>query len=144
MKRRDAKRGESGAALLMVLVLMAIGSMLSASFYSMLHIGLAGAYQRGRVQTAMNLADAGLETAVAALRLDRRYAGQEDTPLGDGTFSVTVAPREKPGSWRIVSTGIFKRNADSFHAKARVVADLQLDAGSHIRALNWREGGPCK
>ncbi len=138
----DRKRG--GVILLMVLALLAIGSLLSASFYMMLNAGLSDAYQRGRVQSAMNLADAGLEKAVASLRIDPHYAGEGDTRLGEGAFSVAVAAGMKPGLWHIVSTGTFRPNQRSFHAKARVVADLQLDAQGRVQALNWREGGPCR
>ena len=140
--RLDGKRG--GAVLLMVLALLAIGSLLSASFYTLLNMGLSDAYQRARVQTAMNLADAGLETAVASLRIDKHYAGEENTPLGDGAFSITATAGTKPGTWRIVSTGIFQPGGPCYHAKARVVADLQLDAKGRMLALNWREGGPCR
>ena len=144
MKPRRLDRSRGGVILLMVLVLLAVGSLLSASFYTMLHIGLSDAYQRGRTQTAMNLADAGLEKAVASLRLDKHYGGEENTPLGDGAFSVTATAGKKPGAWRIVSTGVFRPEVSSFRAKARVVADLQLDAKGRVLALNWREGGPCK
>ncbi len=144
MKRRTLDRKQGGVILLMVLALLAIGSLLSASFYALLNRGLSDAYQRARVQTAMNLADAGLEKAVASLRIDPHYAGEENTWLGEGVFSVTATAGTKPGSWQIVSTGTFRPKLQSFHAKARVVADLQLDAQGRLLALNWREGGPCQ
>ncbi len=144
MKPHRLNRKQGGVILLMVLALLAVGSLLSASFYTMLNIGLSDAYQRGRLQTAMNLADAGLETAVASLRLDKDYTGENDTPLGDGVFSVSAATGKEPGAWRIVSTGVFSRDKGSYRAKARVVADLRLDAKGRVLALHWREGGPCK
>ncbi len=144
MTARRPKGKEDGVILLMVLALLAIGSLLSASFYTLLNKGLSDAYQRGRTQTAMNLADAGLEKAVASLRLDKHYAGEEKTPLGDGAFSVIATAGTKPGAWRIVSTGVFRPGSRGRQAKARVVADLQLDAKGQVLALNWREGGPCR
>lgn len=144
MKTRKLDRKQGGVILLMVLALLAVGSLLSASFYTLLNIGLSDAYQRARVQTAMNLADAGLESAVASLRLDKAYSGEENTPLGEGVFSVTATAGTKPGAWRIVSTGIFQPGQRSYRAKAQVVADLQLDAQGRVLALNWREGGPCR
>ncbi len=144
MKPRRLDRKQGGAILLMVLALLAIGSLLSASFYALLNKGLSDAYQRARVQTAMNLADAGLEKAVASLQTDTHYAGEENTRLGEGVFSVTATAGAKPGLWQIVSTGVFHPNQRRFHAKAQVVADLHLDAKGRVLALNWREGGPCK
>ena len=144
MKPRTLDRKQGGVILLMVMALLAIGSMLTASFYALLNVGLSDAYQRARVQTAMNLADAGLEKAVAALRTDPGYAGEENTWLGEGVFSVAATAGAKPGTWQIVSTGTFRPKLRSFHAKARVVADLQLDAQGRLLALNWREGGQCR
>jgi hypothetical protein len=144
MNPRRLKRKQCGAILLMVLALLAVGSMLSASFYTLLHLGLSDAYQRARVQTAMNLADAGLESAIALLRTDKNYTGEENTPLGDGVFSVTATAGKKPRTWHIVSTGVFQPGQRGYHAKARVAADLQLDAKGRVLALNWREGGPCQ
>jgi hypothetical protein len=144
MKPRVLNRKQGGSIMLMVLALLAIGSLLSASFYTMLNAGLSDAYQRPRLQTAMNLADAGLEKAVASLRIDPGYAGEEGSRLGEGVFSVTATAGTQPGLWQIVSTGTFRPNGRSFHAKARVVADLQLDPQGTVLALNWREGGPCR
>ena len=113
MKRHRLDRKQGGVIMLMVLALLAIGSLLSASFYALLNAGLSDAYQRARVQTAMNLADAGLEKAVASLRTDPNFAGEENTWLGEGVFSVTATAGTKPGTWQIVSTGTFHRTMDS-------------------------------
>ncbi len=144
MKPRGLNRKQGGAIMLIVLGLLAIGSLLSASFYTMLNSGLSDVYQRARLQTAMNLADAGLEKAVASLRTDPAYTGEDSTRLGAGVFSVAVTAGATPASWHIVSTGVFRPNQRNVHARARVVADLQLDAQGQVLALNWREGGPCR
>jgi hypothetical protein len=144
MKPRVLDKRQGGSIMLMVLALLAIGSLLSASFYTMLNAGLSDAYQRARLQTAMNLADAGLEKAVASLRAVPGYAGEENTWLGEGVFSVAVAAGTQPGAWQIISTGTSRPGQRAFHAKARVVADIQLDAQGRVLALNWREGGPCR
>ena len=59
-------------------------------------------------------------------------------------FSVTAIAGTKPDSWQIVSTGVFRPNQRVIHARARVVADLQLDPQGRVLSLNWREGGPCR
>jgi len=59
------------------------------------------------LQVAFNLAEAGIDKAIAELsRSSSTYVGEEDTPLGGGTFSVSVLPSEEDaGEILIVSTG---------------------------------------
>ena len=138
---RNRQAQQRGFILLMVLALLAIGSILTASFYALLHTGIADAYQRDRQQTARNLADAGLEKAIASLRMDPKYAGETDTPFGEGSFSVTTTAGARPGAWSVVSTGKFGGPDAGFHAKASVVADMELDAQGRVRTLYLREDG---
>jgi hypothetical protein len=121
MNRR--RRDQRGSALLVALILLMVLGIGSAATWRALHFELEGTRVQGQQATAYFLAEAGLEKAVAMLRLDPAYTGEADTPLGAGGFTVRVTPLE-PGAYHIESTG--------------TLADVQTRQGRHVLTARLR------
>ncbi len=81
-----------GQVLLLALVFAGIFMTVATAL-----VGYVGAYGRAERATvaaaqALAIAEGALEASVRELNQDPSYAGEADTPLGGGTFTVTVAP----------------------------------------------------
>jgi len=111
----------------------------SAAFYEYLNRTASVAQKRQQHQVCLNLAEAGLDKALAELRArPGAYRGESLTPLGDGLFSVDVR-EEVPGQkYRITSTGAIT-GGKFMQAKGRVTASVRLGPGGGIEALRWME-----
>ena len=102
---RNKKRNE-GTALLMAIVLVFILGITSAALWRYLHATMHQGRLHEKIEAAQCLAEAGLEKAVAELRVrPASYRGEDKTPLGKGLFSVRVHEGHGPGQYRIVATG---------------------------------------
>lgn len=131
---RDSAR--RGSALVLVLVLVFITGAGAGLAWRMVQQQFSVQQYAARDAKAHHLAEAGVATAIAALRADPAYRGEADTPLGEGVFTVEVAPGA-PGAYRVRAEA---RLADGpiVRAHTTLVADLRLDAAGRVLALRWR------
>ncbi len=95
--------GNRGTALLLVMGLLAVVTISVGSFLSLLHASVDYTRREEARTRAVHAAEAGLEKAVAELCAGRSYTGETGTPVGDGTFSVSVAPGD--GACTVISKG---------------------------------------
>jgi hypothetical protein len=86
----------------------------------------------------MNLAQAGIEKAVAELRRNSEYRGESHTPLGGGAFTVAVEPLEGQRRYRVVSTGRGEAPERRF-AHAVLTVELALGPDGAVKGLYRRE-----
>lgn len=134
----------AGSALLMAVVLLAVVSVGAAAALRLYHIAFRESSRGVKQEVARQLAEAGIENAVARLRADAAYAGEKDTPLGAGRFSVEVARDGQ--AHELVSTGEIVFEGRVMRA-AVVRARLELAAGGRVHrftqtdALARRAGG---
>lgn len=130
--------GDAGMALFLVIGFLAVLMIGSAAFFSLMNHTMSRAHTGERRQVCLNLAEGGVDKALAELcaRPDS-YTGEKETPLGEGAFTVEVRPGEGPGAYHVVSTG-FLRAGKYTLAEARVAADVVL-AGGRVQALRWTE-----
>lgn len=133
---KDRKPGERGTALIGALLLVLIVSAGVGLVWRSLMQQRESQRHFVRAEEARQLAEAGLETAIAALRADRGYAGVSAVPLGEGEFSVAVFPAT-PG-FRLESEGVLRDGA-IVRARIRWEATLQLDGAGRIVAYAPRE-----
>ncbi len=133
------KSGREGLAMLLVLEFLAILMIGSTTFYSLLHIALSQAHAREESRTCLNIAEAGLDKALAELQRDASaYHGEHETVLGNGRFTVEVKPLERL-SYRVTSTGLLG-DGGFVRKQARIVADVSLAAKGRVDVLRWSEG----
>lgn len=129
---------ERGAALLLVLGFLAILMISSAAVFTYLNSTVTRTTAIENRQVCLNLAEAGIEKALAQLAAGRvDYRGETDAPLGDGFFSVDVAPQDPPGAVRITATG-YMGEALAPRFKASVVVDARVEGGG-VRIVRWQE-----
>jgi len=137
--RTPFERRDCGTALFFVLALLMVLMISSGTFYSLLHSTMSQGKHEQQSQVCLNLAEGGIDKALAALRAKNLdYAGEQDTPLGDGFFSVEVRPGDRTDVQRIVSNG-FLREGTVVLAKACVTMDVALSPDGAIREIFWRK-----
>lgn len=139
MNSRDRRKG---LAMLLVLGYLAVLMTGSAAFFTLLNVTLSQAHAREEARYCRNLAEAGIEKAIAALRRHpAEYRGERDVPLGKGRFSVEVTPMEGPRTYRVISKGSL-RDSGFVRRQACVVAKVSLAADGRVASLHWSEGKP--
>ncbi len=130
--------GKAGMALFLVIGLLAVLMIGSAAFFSLMNHTMSRAHTGEQRQVCLNLAEGGVDKALAELcARPNAYAGESDTLLGEGAFTVEVRPGNSPGTYQVVSTG-FLRDGKYTLARAQVEADVVI-AGNRIESLRWTE-----
>ena len=130
-------RREGGAALILALGYLTVITFLAAGFLGMVRYAMDASAERQRTVRAMALAEAGLDKAIAKLRVAADYEGERDTPLGTGRFSVRVERAGGPGGYRVVAEGVTEP-AFAKNAHAKIEAEVGL-SGRRVERLVWRE-----
>lgn len=130
---------EQGSALLAAIIfIVALGTLASAFLYNILATN--SSFKRtSNLQVAFNLAEAGIDKALAELsRSPSLYSGEEDTPLGEGTFSVSVLTSEKDArEMFIISTGYVPH---SLEPKAKRMVKVTIQRRDRSLAItSWQE-----
>ena len=119
MMRKD------GVALFMVLGFLGAMTILVGAFLEGVHFTLAQQRAASNELIVRNLAQAGIDSAIASLRRDvGAYEGESHVALGEGRYSVRLV--HEPGSkiYRIHATGeleVAGRVSHSFQLEARIV-----------------------
>jgi hypothetical protein len=139
------RRARGGFALFVVLGMMAALAALSATFALMVRQSFDRSSDARRLDTVEYLARAGLHQAAAALSAaPSEYHGEENTPLGDGQFTVRVTPGPSNNVYRVESTGALVDGRYTLRTYT-LSADVTLLAGGRVRVDNvtrLRAAGP--
>jgi len=131
--RRDAR---SGAALICAVLLVAILTIGASALWRHLHITLAEGDRQEKNAVAQQLAEAGLDKAVARLRgAPAGYQGEQNTPLGEGRFSVTVLP-QSGGLYRLTATGELT-DGPLVLTRRTLDGELKLTPAGTIERFGW-------
>ena len=132
---------ERGQIVLIVLLAAAAILVTFAGFIN--HMTLYAKVQRqsGLSLQALALAEAGVDTAAYSLNVDPSYTGEIDTPLGDGTFSVSVATINE-STKRITSIGYIPNNTSPRAAKTvKTTLNINTSIVSFRFGIQIGEGG---
>ena len=121
----DQKAGlqsESGAALLLTLILMLVFSLLTVSLYELLQTSIQITGNHRLDLRTTYIADAGAEAAINELRIDPEWAGPISvTPFAGGAYEVVVVSNDPgPGDVEILSTGTIS----GFQRRLRVIINV--------------------
>ncbi|MBX7255188.1 MAG: hypothetical protein K1Y02_02410 [Candidatus Hydrogenedentes bacterium] len=126
------EHGNEGIALIFVLGYLAVVTLLAATFLTTLNRNISRATASQAHQVCVNIAEGGVEQAIAALR-EGGAADQVGT-LGQGHFTATV--RGVNGAFEIVSTATL---TDSPDVRTRIVASVSREASGGVRVVSWNE-----
>jgi len=134
-------KNNRGAAMLLALGVLAIMTISLSAVLTWFHVTFNYTNLQEARQTCSHIAEAGLDKVLAELQAgNRTYSGETETTLGDGSFSVVVAPANRPGWLAIASTGTLPRGASSVVVRLR--EEVQLDPAGNVLAIEWREVRP--
>jgi hypothetical protein len=123
-------------ALILALGVLMTLTALSTALLTGFHASMKQGNNRARQAQSLNIAEAGIEKALIELRLSSAfYTGEENTPLGNGAFTVAVTP-SGPGRFTVESTGT---QNDGPARRSHVTVDAALDSSGGVRVLRWEE-----
>jgi hypothetical protein len=131
------RHNERGTAMLAALILVMVLSLGATATWRHLHLVREQANRYEKQEVARQLAEAGLNKAIAMLRQDAMYRGEAHTPLGAGRFSVDVARGTAPGAFELEAVGEIVNDGLVAHT-AQLAAYLRLSPGGHILEYAWR------
>jgi len=135
----STQRNERGAAIILAVILVAVMSIGVSAVWKYLHVTLGEEKRMENAEAALHLAEAGLEKAVAELRVrPDGYRGEICTPLGAGRFSVEVRPGSAHAVYHIVARGEVGEGR-FIRAHKTLVAELVLSPGNEVRRFHWIE-----
>ena len=119
MMRKD------GVALFIVLGFLGAMTILAGAFLEGVHFTLAQQRAASNELIVRNLAQAGIDSAIASLRRDAgAYEGEFAVALGEGRYTVRLVREPESNNYRVVATGELEaagRVVHSFELEARVV-----------------------
>jgi len=134
-------KNNRGSAMLIALGVLFIMTAAVSATLSWFHAAFDYAGKQEARQVCAHVAEAGLDKALAEVRSgNKTYTGELNTTIGNGAFSVTVAPAERPGWIAIESTGQLPRGANIVKVSLR--EDVRLDETGRVAAAEWREVRP--
>ena len=130
-------RENRGSALMLALVMLTVLAISSSAFYSYLHVTLKRGHAEERKQVCLYIAEGGIDKAIVMLRRQgSSYSGEAGTPLGEGSFTVSVGSGGDPGDYEVDSVGRITDDGHVLH-EVRLKAKLGLDAAGNVRNLRW-------
>ena len=125
--------------MIMVVGYLAVLTILLGAFLGLLHRIIDNENRAEWRQVCFNLAEAGIESAISELKTaPGEYRGENQTPLGEGCFSVSVEPGDSADKFFVTATGEIV-NGDMPLASARIVAEVSVPQSGRVKVLDWRE-----
>jgi len=134
------RRGQRGAAVAYALALVLLLGIISTLVFAAAAANLGVARKAHSDLVLLNLAEAGVDKAICRLASDGDYAGEQSTPFGPGSFSVSVA-READGRTYVVTSTGFVVFGDRMRSKTVIAGVLiERDGGKvEARLVAWGE-----
>lgn len=130
-----------GSVMVLVVVFMGVFFMMFAGM-----VAYATSYARLERQTvagvqALALAEAGIDKAAYELNLNGSYAGESNTALGNGTFTVSVASVDS-STKRITATGYVPNSTKPVASKeVQATVSINADVVSFHYGVQVGDGG---
>lgn len=126
-----ARANRGSVAIAALVVLLAGWSALAGGFVILSRQG-ESANRLRMSAAALALAEGGAAKGVLQAARDGSYKGEDDTPLGDGSFSVKV--QREGGQFIVTATGWVGRKASS-----RYTETVRVVAGAGGDVLTWQK-----
>ena len=121
----------------LALGILAALMLLSSTLFLLLNQTIPYLNSMNQHQSAYNLAEAGIDKALAELRMNPAYDGEHNVPLGDGSFTVTVQ-KSGPYKYEIESIGFLQVEGRP-KAQVRLAAHVVTNARGDLLEFSQRE-----
>ncbi|HET9209732.1 MAG TPA: hypothetical protein VFR03_05010 [Thermoanaerobaculia bacterium] len=128
---RARRRGESGAALMMALLVLFLLSVVLALLAESLQLRLRMARDEAESVAVDSLSDSALEEAMAELALDPNYSGAPQHDFGGGTIQTKVDSLG-PGLYDVTATAVYGGR------HREVEAQVFRGGGGGVTLRHWR------
>jgi hypothetical protein len=129
--RAPRRRRESGAALVMALLVLFLLSVVLALLAESLQLRMRMARDEAESVAVNSLSDSALEEAMAALALDPNYEGEKAHSFGGGTIETKVESLG-PGLYDVTATAVYG-------GRHRVVeGQVFRGGGGGVTLRHWR------
>lgn len=143
--RRAFLRNESGAVLIITMILMIVFSLLTVGMFDLLRTSSQISGNHKMDLRTVYIADAGVEAAINSLRANPNSPSlpSADTPFADGTFTVTVTDAGPPLSPTfyaqkdITSTGTLQGYSRTINVHAKIIT-IGTSGGYAVATTSWR------
>lgn len=127
---RARRRGESGAALILALMVLFLLAVVLSLLAESLWVRMRMARDEAESVAVGSLSDSALEEAMAALAVDPNYAGAAKHDFGGGTIQTTVQSLG-PGLYDVTATAVYG-------GRHRIVEAQVFRAGGDVSVRHWR------
>lgn len=135
-------RSRNGFAMIYAVAYAGVVMAFAAAFLLYFNRTQDGLYRAHQAQMGRDVAEGGLEKAVAELRkAPTDYHGETNSPLGDGRFTVTVEPGDSPQAYRITAVGDILSGA-FVTSHIRAYAVLVLGPGGTVASYHVYKEAP--
>jgi len=129
-----------GSALIAALVYLAVVTAFATAFITAIDRGMDIQHTAERHMICRNLAQGGVDLAIAELGKDPGYSGTRAMPLGEGEITVRVT-RDAEGAYSIASTGQLRDGA-MIRARYSARAKVRLTENGAVEGLQWVDSTP--
>jgi len=130
VRLRRGRRGQSGYALLMALLVLFLLAIALSLLATSLQIRMRLAREDAESVILGGLSDAAVAESVANLAQSAYYSGSPEHDFGDGRIGSEVTP-VSPGVFSVVATA-------KYASRKRVVQAVVLRAPGFARVQQWR------
>ena len=131
--KQDRYNNQKGQVILFGLVFFAILLLFSAAILGYVSTYLKSESQNIAEKQALQLAEAGIDQAAYKLNKDSSYTGENNTALGNGTFSVSVS-NVNSSTMAVTSTGYVPNSANPKFIK---VVKAKMSINNSVIAFNY-------
>ena len=130
---------KNGTAIIVAMTFIAIIALLATATISYLAVGLKTTKLSIRKQKTLNIAEAGIEKAIAELRKNPDFQGEQNIPFDLGTFTTSIKT-PSPDKKIITSIAQYKISEKTVYRK-KIIATLHLFP-EKIAIKSWHQSTP--
>ncbi len=130
---------KNGSAIIVAMTFMAIIALLTTATISYLAVGLKTTKLSIHKQRTLDIAEAGIEKAIAELRKNPDFLGEQNIPFDAGTFTTSIKI-PSPDKRIITSIAQYKISEKTVYRK-KIIASLQLFP-EKIAIKSWHQSTP--
>lgn len=127
------RQHQHGQILLLGIVLMAILMALSASLWGYTHLQVKASRQAVERSQALQLAEAGIDKAIAELNSDANFTGETSSALNVGEYTTSITTID-PNTKQVTSTGFIP---NSTNPKTQVTVKMNVSIDLSAVAFNF-------
>lgn len=138
---RKHRSEDRGMALVIAVSYASVLGLMAAAFIGLLHQTHAQLVRNEWNQQALHLAEAGVAQAIANLRMDPAYSGENGIEIGEDRVDIRVDAVEPGRTYAVYAVGAL-RNGDVVYRRRACRVALVIAPDGAVRIAGWSEEKP--